>query len=74
MLQNAPREHFAIFFTFFKVPFVFKTFALPVFEWPRKTGFTVQCISIHEVWPFLLKHPRLQWDIEFVSVLIALKC
>ena len=41
MLQNAPREHSAIFLTFIKLPFVFKTFVLSLFEWPLKTGFTV---------------------------------
>ena len=41
MLQNAPREHSAILSTFIKLPFVFKTFVLSIFEWPLKTGFTV---------------------------------
>ena len=43
VLQNAPREHSAILSTFIKLPFVFKTFVLPtcIFEWPLKTGFTV---------------------------------
>ena len=27
--------------TFIKLPFVFKTFVLSIFEWPLKTGFTV---------------------------------
>ena len=26
--------------TFIKLPFVFKTFVLSIFEWPLKTGFT----------------------------------
>ena len=38
MLQ---REHSAIFLTFIKLPFVIKTFALSIFEWPFYTGFTV---------------------------------
>ena len=38
MLQG---EHSAIIFTFIKLPFVKKTFALSIFEWPFYTGFTV---------------------------------
>ena len=45
MLQNAPIEHSAILSTFIKLPFVFKTFVLSIFEWPLKTGFTVYQIS-----------------------------
>ena len=33
VLQNAP--------TYIKLPFVFKTFVLSIFEWLLKTGFTV---------------------------------
>ena len=40
-------EHSAILSTFIKLPFVFKTFVLSIFEWPLKTGFTV--VSISEV-------------------------
>ena len=36
-----PLEHFAILSTFIKLPFVFKTFGLSIFEWPLKTGFIV---------------------------------
>ena len=42
-MQNAPREPSAILSTFIKLPFVFKTFVYSIFEWPLKTGFTVQC-------------------------------
>ena len=28
--------------TFIRLPFVFKTFVLSIFEWPLKTGFTVK--------------------------------
>ena len=38
MLQG---EHSALLSTFIKLPFVFKTFVLSMFEWPLKTGFTV---------------------------------
>ena len=41
MLQNAPREHSAILSTFIKLPFVFKTYDLSIFEWLLKTHFTV---------------------------------
>ena len=44
-MQNARREHSAILSTFIKVPFVFKTFVLSIFEWPLKTGFTVYSIG-----------------------------
>ena len=42
-MQNAPKEHSAIFLTFIKLPIVFKTFVLSIFEWLLKTGFTVLC-------------------------------
>ena len=38
MLQG---EHSAILSTFIKLPFVIKIFVLSIFEWPLKTGFTV---------------------------------
>ena len=41
MSQNVPRGHSAIHSNFIKLPFVFKTFVLSIFEWPLKTGFTV---------------------------------
>ena len=44
-MQNAPREHSAILSTCIKVPSVFKTFVLFIFELPLKTGFTVQLLS-----------------------------
>ena len=34
-------EYSAILLTFMKLPFVFKTFVLSIFEWPLKTGFTI---------------------------------
>ena len=48
-MQNAPREHSAILSTFIKLPFVFKTFVLSIFEWPLKTGFTVNA-RILKIW------------------------
>ena len=41
MLQG---EHSAILLTFIKLPFVIQIFVLSIFEWPRKTGFTVVLI------------------------------
>ena len=41
VLQNVPREHSAIFSTFIKLPFVFKTIVLSIFEWPLKTALLV---------------------------------
>ena len=38
-------EHSAILLTFIKLPFVFKTFDLSMFDWPLKTGFTVSAIQ-----------------------------
>ena len=35
-------EHSAILLTFIKLPFVIKIFALSIFEWSLKTGFTVR--------------------------------
>ena len=39
-------EHSAILSTFIKLPFVFKTFVLSIFEWPLKTGFTVHVCDL----------------------------
>ena len=44
VLQNAPLGAFCILLTFIKLPFVIKSFALSIFEWPLKTGFTVMKI------------------------------
>ena len=47
-MQNALLEHSAILLTCIKLPPVFKTFILPIFEWLLKTGFTVFAVS--ELW------------------------
>ena len=44
MLQE--EEHFAILLTCIKLPSVFKTFVLSIFEWPLKTGFTVHGFNL----------------------------
>ena len=41
VLQNAQREHSAILLTCIKLPSVFKTFVLSIFERPLKTDFFV---------------------------------
>ena len=46
VLQNAPREHSAIFLSFIKLPFIIKIFVLSIFEWPLKTGFTVYLLLV----------------------------
>ena len=38
-------EHSAILLTFIKLPFVFQTFVLSIFEGPLKTGFTVNVLQ-----------------------------
>ena len=43
MLQG---EHSAKFSTFIKLPLVIKIFVLSIFDWPLKTGFTVQVFQI----------------------------
>ena len=40
-MQNVPREHSTRLSTFIKLPFVFKTFVLSIFDLLLKTGFTV---------------------------------
>ena len=39
-------EHSAILLTFIKLPFGFKIHVSSIFEWPLKTGFTVQCARV----------------------------
>ena len=74
MLQG---EHSAILSTFIKLPFVFKTFVLSMFEWPLKTGFTVPPFGIVYI-PYGLINAPLEYvcvpfdlsnaPLEFVSV------
>ena len=53
-------EHSAILLTFIKLPFVIKNFVLSFFEWPLKTGFTVQSN--------LINSKSWELDISFGSV------
>ena len=39
-------QHSAILSTFIKLPFVIKNFILSIFEWPLKTGFTVDKVYL----------------------------
>ena len=58
VLQNAPREHSAILLTFIKLQFVFKLiFILSIFEWPLKTSFTVEAMTIINTYPMRLEIP-----------------
>ena len=38
-------EHSVVLLTCIALPHGFKTFVLSIFEWPLKTGFTVQCMQ-----------------------------
>ena len=40
-VKSIAKEHSAILSTFIKLQFVIKIFALSIFEWSFKTGFTV---------------------------------
>ena len=44
-MVNAGQKYCRILLTFIKLPFVFKTFVLSIFEWPLKTGFTVYIMA-----------------------------
>ena len=59
------REHSAILSTFIKLPFVFKTFVLSIFEWPLKTGFTVYFILKWKNAYFILPFLKVQIGVSF---------
>ena len=40
-----PLEHSAILLSFIKLPFVIKSFVLPIFEWPIYTGFLLYSVD-----------------------------
>ena len=46
VLQNALLEHSAVHSTLIKLPFVFRTFVISIFESPLKTGFIVFLVSM----------------------------
>ena len=46
-VADCSKWHSAILSTFIKLPFVIKIFVLSIFEWPLKTGFTVQAELCH---------------------------
>ena len=71
-MQNAPREHSAIFFIFIKLPFVFKTFVLSIFEWPLKTGFTVFLDTTYALMCLIVCEDRsVNLSVQYVSVIIS---
>ena len=64
-MQNPPIEHSAILLTFIKLPFVFKTFVLSIFEWLLKRGLTVST-------KMALSHLLFQGDM-LVSIVLQYK-
>ena len=48
----------AILLTFIKLPFVFKTFVLSIFEWPLKTGFTVHFLFTCQLFFIKISAPK----------------
>ena len=68
MLQG---EHSAILSTCIKLPSVFKTFVLSIFEWLLKTGFTVNAFSTAKqvcFEPYLVTNLK-SCDVEVFKVL-----
>ena len=62
MLQG---EHFATLSTFIKLPFAIKMFALSMFEWPLKAGFTVYPVYSHtSMWVIRLNAVRIKKEIK----------
>ena len=47
VLQNAPREHSAILSAFIKLPFVFKTLLLSIFEWLLDRFYCITISYLH---------------------------
>ena len=67
------QEHSAILSTFIKLPFVFKTFVLSIFEWPLKTGFTFTgFLSLISVYPKTIDHFNLKLLI-FIGIVQVLR-
>ena len=64
VLQNAPVEHSEILSTCTKLPHVFKTFVLLIFEWPLKTGSTVNVF-------FMAQPLKVQYSSLFLSRIIG---
>ena len=72
VFQNAPKEHSAIFSTFIKLPFVFKTFVLSIFEWllNNKTDFTVYPPKFTKLWHYIFfAVSQLTFSLIFVRVI-----
>ena len=70
VLQNAPREHSAILSALIKLPFVFKSFVLSIFEWLLRTGFEWAVKALVRLWKADLSKPSLfayfiSWSIDW---------
>ena len=74
VLQNAPREHSAILSTFIRLPFVFKTSVLSIFEWPLNTIMSVTYIDrlekFHAALSDMAENPRVVCCCQVVPVLL----
>ena len=64
------REHSVILLTFIKLPFVFKTFVLAIFEWPLKTGFTAFIILLK----FCFFHLEFGGSLNIVPCMASNQC
>ena len=71
MLQGV---HSAILSTFIKIPFVIKIFVLSIFEWPLKTGFTVQYLYCGMIFGYGFGLEIVAWEnlimIPLITVII----
>ena len=61
-----PRKHSTILSTFIKVPFVFKTRVLSIFEWPLKANFekSQQTTKKHEKVPSMQRVKHICWHTQ----------
>ena len=67
-------KHYAIFSTFIKLPIVFESFVLSIFEWPLYTGYTVFRIGCQLILKCNGKvHLDLQYTIHVQPIHIRLK-
>ena len=48
-IAECSKRAFCNTFDLIKLPFVFKTFVLSIFEWPFKTGFTVHYLQFVKI-------------------------
>ena len=75
MLQG---EHSAILLTFIKLPFVFESFVLSIFELPFYTGITVCPITsalsryLLNIWSDYILHDKVEKVQKYISGVMAL--